>query len=177
VIKKPVYLIGYRATGKTTVGKKVAHELGIPFVDLDEYIKREAGREIAEIVSEKGWKAFRELEKHALTTLAAKQEPVVVSCGGGAVLHKDIWPEIKKGAVVVWLKARQETILARMAQDGLSQTQRPRLTDNSSTMKEEIEQTLQERYPLYEYCADVAIETDSLSPEKVARKIIEEVTS
>lgn len=174
-MKKPIYLIGYRATGKSIIGKEIAEILEVPFIDLDELIKREAGKEIAEIVAEDGWNAFRELEQQALSILAAREEPVVVSCGGGAVVHKEVWPLIKKKALVVWLKARPETILARIAQDSTSQMQRPRLTNNGSTMEEEIEQTMLERYPLYKHYSDMAIETDFMNPTQVAQKIVEEV--
>ena len=174
-MNKSIFLIGYRATGKSIVGKRLASLLSLDFIDLDEWIKDQAGKEILEIVAERGWKGFRKMEREALSRFAASSRPLIVSCGGGAVLHGDVWPAIRQNAVVVWLKARPDTIVSRMTQDEGTSTARPRLKEGDISIEEEVELTLRERLPLYSKFADLQVETDRLDPDQVAQKIIKEV--
>ena len=81
-----IVLIGFRATGKTTVGHLLSEALGLPFVDLDTYLENFWGQSIAQIVEERGWDYFRAQEKAALKEMTTRG-PLVLACGGGAVLH------------------------------------------------------------------------------------------
>jgi len=142
-----VFLIGARATGKSTVGVELAARLSRQFVDLDEWITRRQGRTISEMVAAQGWPFFRGLERQALLEVSARQNQVVAT-GGGAVLHEDIWPQVMERGVVIWLRADAETMRARILGDAVSGAQRPSLTGGDPAG--EALTILRERTPLYE---------------------------
>ncbi len=154
-----IFLIGYRATGKTGAGKSLAKTLGCDFWDLDERIMAKEGASVKEMVSSQGWKYFRQRERAVLKEAVSAPGPMVVACGGGAVMHEDLWPEIKRSSMVVWLRARPETILKRLGSDPDTDALRPALIQ-SKTLKEEVESTLAARGPLYKKWADHEIWTD-----------------
>ena len=124
--KRKIILSGYRATGKSTVGRLLAERLNIGFIDMDEVLVARHG-EISDLVRERGWDYFRAWEKELLEELVASCE-VVISTGGGAVLHQDVWRELKETGLVVWLTADLETICCRLDADSDSGSQRPSLT-------------------------------------------------
>ncbi len=165
---KKIILIGYRATGKSTVGRLLAEKFGLPFLDLDQYLVRKMGRSIREVVAEKGWEYFRAREKEALLEMAGRS-PMVLACGGGAVLHEKEFISLKKGALVVWLSAQPETIAKRLAKDSSTRENRPSLTGKD--VLEEIKEVLISRLPLYRKFADLIIETDQQSPKDVVELI------
>ena len=165
-----IYLIGYRCTGKTSVSKILAKHLGWTVIDSDAEIVKEQGESIADIVSDKGWDAFRSMEKSVIERLSGLKHQVIAT-GGGAVLQKENIANMKKSGRVVWLKALPRTIQMRMAGDLSTDDFRPALTDKG--IFDEIEETLSFRNPLYESAMDFFIETDNLSIDSVCRKIIE----
>ncbi|MBU0680847.1 MAG: shikimate kinase [Proteobacteria bacterium] len=144
--EKNIILIGYRATGKTSVGKLLARQLGWPFVDSDHAVEKKAAQSIATMVAARGWDFFRSKEKEMLLELT-RQPGQVIACGGGAILHQDIWPELKKNAFVVWLKADITTICNRLAGDEATMSQRPSLSGQDIYV--EISEILRQRTPLY----------------------------
>ncbi len=164
-----IVLIGFRATGKTSVGKILAQKLGLPFLDLDEYLAQKEGQSIAEMVSQKGWPYFRTQEKKALLELARLKEGVF-ALGGGAVMHEDEMELLKETACVVWLKAPPQLIAKRLAGDDKTAFQRPSLTGRD--VLDEIETVLSKREPLYHRFADLELETAQRGPEEIAEKII-----
>ncbi len=166
-----ILLIGYRATGKTAVGRELARMLGCPFRDLDQLIEQEAGKSIAKIVEEKGWNGFREMERDLLEKMAESPKKFVLACGGGSVLHKDQMELFSKKAAIVWLKAPLEVMLKRLLSDVNTPRSRPSLTDKDA--KEEIEQVYSERKPLYERFAHIIVDTEDKSPFQIAQEISE----
>lgn len=156
--QKKIILTGYRATGKTTVGRVLAKRLDLGFIDMDEVLAARYG-EISDLVRERGWDYFRAREKELLQELVAIRE-VVISTGGGAVLHQEVWSELKKTGLVVWLSADPETIGRRLAGDAVSDSQRPSLTGGD--IKAEAVKVLAEREPLYR--AGSHLEIDSTRP-------------
>lgn len=165
-----IILIGFRATGKTTVGKLLAKRLGYPFVDLDEYIERKLGKSIREVVEEEGWQAFRAEERKAMREFAERGD-LVLSLGGGAVMHEAEMEALKEEALVVWLSAPVETIIERLSRDPKTATQRPSLTKKS--LEEEVRELLSRREPLYARFADLRISSEGLSPEEIVQKILD----
>ncbi|MFN2366109.1 MAG: shikimate kinase [Desulfurivibrionaceae bacterium] len=143
--QKKIILTGYRATGKSSVGRLLAERLQVGFIDMDEVLTARHG-EISELVRERGWAYFRAREKELLEELVARRE-AVISTGGGAVLHREVWQKLKETGLVVWLNADPETIGARLAADAVSDSQRPSLT--GSDIKAEAAKVLAEREPLY----------------------------
>ncbi len=101
-------------SGKTTVGRRLAANLGFEFIDLDQAIEREAGRTIASIFADEGEAAFRTLERHALRRAAAAAD-VVVAAGGGAVVDPGNRRLMKESGTTVWLNPEFETIVDRLA--------------------------------------------------------------
>ncbi len=161
------FLIGYRATGKSSVGRALAMKMNAPFVDSDDEIERRAGKSITAIFSEDGEPAFRDLEAAVVSDLAANC-PGVVSLGGGAILREESRRAIADG-FVIWLQASPETIARRVALDAASAQRRPPLTTHADD--DEIRLVLAQREPLYAACADVAIETEN----KATAQVVDEV--
>jgi shikimate kinase len=164
-----VYLIGYRCTGKTTVGRLVATKTGHEFIDADEYLQKRAGRSILEIFETDGQDIFRDLESECLQLLAERDD-LIIGTGGGVIL-REVNRNVLKSGLVVLLKADVETICQRMQADDATSRQRPGLTDKGPY--DEVAEVLKERQPLYEAAADVVLDTASLNPDEAAKKINE----
>ncbi|OIN95474.1 MAG: hypothetical protein AUJ48_03080 [Deltaproteobacteria bacterium CG1_02_45_11] len=167
-----LFLIGYRCTGKTTVGKALANILGWPFLDADSELVKEYGRTITEIVAQEGWNSFREKEKSITKKLCALDKHVIAS-GGGVVLNRENVENMKKGGTIVWLKATPEIIKERITQDETTKDSRPSLT--AKGLIAEIEETLAARNPLYEKAMDFCIDTDALSIGDICGIIIKKM--
>ena len=161
-----IVLIGYRGTGKSAVGQLLAARLGLSLASLDAEIVRVAGKPIPQIVAESGWPAFRDLETARVRSLSGR-EGLVVDCGGGVIERPENIELLRDHARVVWLRARVSTIVARIQDD----TQRPALTEGRS-FTEEVAEVLERRTPLYRAAAHLAIDTDELTPEQVAERIV-----
>lgn len=153
-----IFLVGYRAVGKSTIGRLLAQELLMDFIDLDDWICDNARKTVSEIVDSEGWTGFRKRENDALIE-ASFMVDTVVATGGGAVLHEEIWPELKGCGFVVWLNARVETLCDRLtvADNG----HRPSLTGGG--LLKEIETVFAARLPLYKEIADLTVQTDDMS--------------
>ena len=164
-----LYLIGYRCTGKTSVGKCLARRMQRPFVDTDARIVEICGMSIADMVAEKGWAFFRDQESDVLKTLAAYDDQVV-STGGGMILASENRHLMQESGRVVWLTARVANIMARMDSDAASDAQRPALT--GSQLEEEVRQTLAQRLPFYAQTADFALATDFMGVEAICDEIL-----
>lgn len=165
-----IYLIGYRCTGKTSVGKKLAKKFGWPFVDADLALVEKYQTTISEIVSTQGWDSFREKETLVLKTLSNLDNHVIAT-GGGVILKKENVECMKKSGVIIWLKANRENIKKRMLEDQNTQDQRPSLT--SKKLDDEIKETLSSRNPLYEDAMKFSVDTDDLSVDGVCETIIQ----
>jgi shikimate kinase len=159
IMKKSVYLIGGRAVGKSSIGVKLAQRLGYEFLDTDTLITEECGCSVAAIVEREGWPAFREYERQVLLRLAGR-ESCVVATGGGAILHREVWPELKKQGKVVWLTADLTILCERIAGDHHSLAQRPSLTGKD--ICQELKEVLAERNPLYRETADCIIDSGAM---------------
>ncbi len=170
--KEKVILTGYRATGKSSIGKILADMLGYGFIDTDQAIEKRQGETITEMVSRGGWDLFRRKEEDMLLELARSRNKVIAS-GGGSVLHENAWAKLRKNALVVWLTADVKTICHRLAADNDMEDQRPPLTE-MGTMNE-IAMVLSERQPLYKKSSDLTINTEGKNPEEVAEIILAEM--
>ncbi len=167
-----IFLIGYRASGKTSVGRILARALGWGFRDLDRQVEMAAGITIAEMVARYGWERFRQEERGALEEALADEGNMVVACGGGAVLHRDLWPEALARFRVIWLRARVDTVLERMASDPGTGSMRPALEPGRSP-EEEVLRTMGARRPLYRAFSHFAVDTDGKSSGEVAGEILD----
>jgi shikimate kinase len=161
-----IVLIGYRGTGKSTVGKILAEQLARKLVSTDGEIMERAQRSIPDIVEQAGWDHFRDLESEVCRELSEK-DGLVIDTGGGAILRPENVAALKKHGVVFWLTADVPVIAQRIGGD----TQRPSLTGSKSFL-EEIEEVLKDRRPKYEAAADHIIPTDAQSAAQVAAAIV-----
>ena len=162
-------LIGYRATGKTAVGVRLAEILGFPFVDMDQVLVQEAGRPIVDIVAASGWGEFRRLEKELVARLRSTQGQVLAT-GGGVVLDPENIAALKENGIIIWLVADPDTIQARLAQDLPQDANRPSLT-GSDTIRE-VEEVLAARKPLYEAAAQITVDTTHRNVAQVVKEVL-----
>ena len=164
-----IVLIGYRCSGKTTVGKALARMLNMEFIDTDQAVEKHSGRSIEQIILKSGWAQFRALEKEIITHIAAKDN-LVIATGGGVVLDKGNIDQLRKNGFTIWLKVHPSVIKERMAQDELHGIRRPPLKGKNSV--DEISKVLSERERLYEEAADLIVDTSSSDIKKVCQSII-----
>lgn len=164
-----LFLIGYRCTGKTTIGKAVATKLGMNFVDVDQVFSAETGSEIATFVDKRGWEAFRAKERDMINRLSQLNGQVVAT-GGGTVIVPDNVTVMRSSGSVVWLQASADTVRKRMIADLSTRNSRPSLTGQGAL--EEIAQVFMEREPLYKAAAHYCIPTDELSIDEITEAII-----
>jgi shikimate kinase len=164
-----IVLIGYRGTGKSSVGRMLATRLQRQLVSTDEEVVKRAGMSITEIVERHGWEYFRDLESAVCHDLASKDR-LIIDTGGGAILRSQNVEALKKNGRVWWLTANVETISQRISHD----TQRPSLTGTKSFI-EEIRDVMTERLPKYRAAADSTIATEGLSVSEVTDRLIEQI--
>ncbi len=172
--ERKIVLIGYRCTGKTSLGKRLALRLGLPFIDTDALVEEKAGKTIREIIAESGWAFFREREREAIRGLSALRRSVIAT-GGGAVLDEENAALLKKEGVLIWLVADEETILRRMRRDAATGGQRPPLS--SDDLRKEITDTLALRTPIYKRLADLTVATDVAGIDECVANILQAVTN
>lgn len=166
-------LIGYRASGKSSVAAALARRLHRPWVDLDEVLVQEAGCSIAEIVAKEGWKGFRRREKE-LTQRFGQARGQVLATGGGVVLDPENVEVLRKNGIVIWLKAAPAVIRERLGQDAGTAAYRPSLTGGDTLA--EVERVLAERESLYQSAAHLVIDTTDLPVSEVVERILQAVS-
>jgi len=168
----PVVLVGMMATGKTTIGRRVATALGRQLYDSDEMIQRRTGRTVAELWEQGGEPAFRTLETQVLAEALRAEPPGVVAAAGGVVLaavNRDELARVsERGGVVVWLRA-DPAVLAGRVQPG---DHRPLLSsDPAGTLR----RLAAERETLYAEVADRHLDVGRLSATEATTAILDEV--
>ena len=143
---KPIILVGFMGVGKTSLGKKLAKQLGWKFIDTDKWIENKTGLTIPEIFKVKGEEFFREQEKVCLTEIKALENHVI-SAGGGLPCFGENMKNLNSFGTTIYLKIETEEILNRLNQ---SKQNRPLLSDLKNTELETyINNKLQEREPFY----------------------------
>jgi shikimate kinase len=165
-----IVLIGYRCSGKTTVGRLLAERTRKGFRDTDIVVEETTGISVENLVSTEGWNTFRALEKQAVQAVSA-QDNQVIAVGGGAVLDEENVRNLIKGALVVWLDGTPEVLRGRMEREQRLGKIRPSLTDEDPLT--EIRQVLKTRRPVYEKVSALRVDTSALGPAETATVIIE----
>ncbi|MFQ5636408.1 MAG: shikimate kinase [bacterium] len=165
---KNIYLIGFMAAGKTTVGKILAGEMQRPFWDTDDVVEAMCRQSIPEIFQQHGESRFRELETAALRQVAQKQ-PAVVALGGGAVMHPVNRALIRNSGISIYLKWPLPVLLSRLNLNG----SRPLVTDSGLEKKEQHLRALyNNRVALYEM-ADYIVENEKgEAPDRVVERLM-----
>lgn len=149
-----LYLVGFMCSGKTSVGRALAVELGWCFVDLDSEIESEQRISVREIFEQKGERAFRDIETDTLRRRVTRVEagdPCVFALGGGTFVQPNNWEIIENNGVTVWLDCTLDTVLQRLGDD----LTRPLATDRNG-----LAQLYGDRRPLYSR-ADFRLEVDT----------------
>ncbi|HEX4142144.1 MAG TPA: shikimate kinase [Pirellulales bacterium] len=164
-----LFLIGYRGTGKSTVGRRVAEQLGRPFFDSDVEIEHRQGRSIAEIFAGEGELRFRELEAAVLDELS-RGSGSVLALGGGIVMRPGNRAKLKTRGRTAWLVARPATLWQRIVDDQATGHRRPNLTAAGGLA--EVVEVLARRLPVYRECADWVVDTEGKTADDVAGEIV-----
>jgi len=163
-----VVLIGYRCSGKTSVGKILARRLGRNFVDTDALIEGNARCSIEEIVSRHGWDRFRAMERTLIEEVSGKANLVIAS-GGGTVMDRRNVHNLKRNGWMVWLRGSVEDLRGRMNKELRAGKIRPSLTGGDP--RDEVEHLLRFREPVYGAASDIIVETSGLEVREVAKRI------
>ncbi len=172
-----IILIGYRGTGKTSVGRELARRLNRPFHDTDVLVEAREGRSIQDMVDQEGWAFFREREKAALRSLETIHR-CVVATGGGAVLDPENVRVLKAMGWIVLLTAEEGILVRRMRNDPASHGQRPSFSGKDAaefSEQDAIRETteiLTQRMPIYRRLADLVIDTSSATLEEIVEEIL-----
>jgi len=162
-------LIGYRATGKTTLASLLAKRLNYDWIDADVEIERRAGKTITAIFADDGEPAFRDLEQEVIVDLCGR-ERLVLAAGGGAPMREASRDAMRDSGTVVYLTATVETIHARMTGDATTADRRPNLTDQGPL--DEIRSLLSQREPIYRETSHLIVDTENKSPDEIVEEIL-----
>ena len=163
-----ITLIGYRATGKSSVAKRLSELMDIPTIDTDAAIEERSGKTIARIFSEDGEPYFRDLEADVVAELLAA--PEIVATGGGAPMREETRRLMKSRSLVFLFTASVETIARRMTGDADTASRRPSLTESRSPV-DEIATVLAAREPFYREAATFVVDTENKTVQEVCDEI------
>lgn len=167
-----IVFIGYRCSGKTSIGNAIAKRTNRDFYDTDDLIEQITGQSIEGIVKEDGWDRFRELEKRVVRK-ASEMKNAVISTGGGVVLDEDNIKCLKKSGQIIWLEGDADILMKRMEKDMDSVNTRPSLTGSDPIV--ETRKVLETRNTLYRKAAEIVINTDRLSVDEVVEKVLKAI--
>lgn len=162
-----IILLGFMGSGKTQVGRFLATKFNMDFVDLDDWIEKEAKMSINEIFAKFGEPYFRELEKEIVKKVCENINNSVISTGGGVILNEENVENLQRVGILIWLKVNAAKVYERTKNTSC----RPLL--NCPDPVKKIEELLSFRTPYYTKAADYIVETSHLTIEEVATKINE----
>ncbi len=168
-----LYLIGYMATGKSTIGRKIAKRAELPFFDTDHMVEEAEGAECADIITYAGEEYFRAAERRALEK-TAEQGSAIISTGGGLPIWGDNQAWIAEHGVSVYLKRTPEQIISRLSPYG--RQKRPKFRGLSDEeLLHFMRKHLAEREPIYSK-ADIVVDCSEMSDWEIADRLVEFVT-
>jgi shikimate kinase len=166
-----ICLIGYRGSGKTTVGRKLADQLWQTFVDVDERLVQQAGKSIKDIFEQDGEARFRELESSVIKDVSALTEHVI-ALGGGSLLREENRKTLRDaGMRLIYLKCEAEELHRRIHSDPATAANRPSLTQLGGGI-EEIRKLLDEREPIYREMMHAELDVTHLTPDEAALRLV-----
>ena len=167
--KRNIFLVGPMGAGKSTIGRHIADQLHLEFVDSDQEIERRTGADIAWVFDLEGEEGFRLREESVIGDLTEMQG-IVLATGGGSVMSKEVRNKLSARGIVVYLETPIEKQVARTQRD----KRRP-LLQTEEAPRNVLERLAAEREPLYKEVADFVVRTDEQSAKVVANQIIEKL--
>jgi shikimate kinase len=162
---RTIALVGLMGAGKSSIGRRLAHALGLPFRDADEEVERAAARTIPEIFDHLGEAAFRDGERRVIARLL-DEPPHILATGGGAFMSPETRALLAEKAISVWLKADLDVLVRRVGR----RTDRPLLKGGDP--REVLERLAAERYPIYAL-ADITVESVETAHQATVEMIIQ----
>lgn len=162
-----IVLIGFRGAGKTALARILAEKLQMPLYTIDKMIEEKEGKRIRDIVAEKGWKYFRELEAQFIEQVS-EYDNAIIDTGGGAVENPSNIDNLKKNGYIIYVQASLKDIKQRIIND----PDRPKLNPTLD-VEDDLNVTFNNRIPLYEEYSDFRVNTSTTPLEKCAEQIIE----
>ena len=163
--KKHLILIGFMGSGKSTVGKALAKELNLTFVDTDKLIEQKQGMSISNIFKRLGEEVFRQMETELLMELKKETKPLLISTGGGLPLKDGNACLLKNMGLVVFLDVNKYTVIKRLKKD----TTRPLLQGDN--VEEKVEALLKKREPKYREAADIMLDVNGCTIDEIVQQI------
>ena len=167
--KRNIFLVGPMGAGKSTIGRHIADQLHLEFVDSDQEIERRTGADIAWVFDLEGEEGFRLREESVIGDLTEMQG-IVLATGGGSVMSKEVRNKLSARGIVVYLETPIEKQVARTQRD----KRRP-LLQTEEAPRNVLERLAEEREPPYKEVADFVVRTDEQSAKVVANQIIEKL--
>ncbi|HEX6975445.1 MAG TPA: shikimate kinase [Vicinamibacterales bacterium] len=164
-----IALLGLRGAGKTTIGKRLARRLHVPFVELDRRIEQAADLSLSELFSLHGEDYYRRLERETLNTVLAERQGMVIATGGGIVTSPETYALLRRSTITVWLRATPEDHWNRVVRQG---DRRP-MADHPQAMAD-LRALLAARDPLYAQAAHT-VDTSGLMVDAVIDAVVSEV--
>jgi len=161
---RSIVLIGLMGCGKSSIGRRLATRLELPFVDADGEIEQAAGKSVADIFSEDGEEVFRDGERRVIARLLGNSAQVLAT-GGGAFMNAEIRDNIHDRGISIWLRADLDLLMERVAR----RTHRPLLQteDPRAVMQNLIDQ----RYPVYQH-ADITVDSQHAAHDVIVRDVV-----
>lgn len=165
--KDTIVMVGLMGAGKTSIGRRLAARLGMPFVDADEEIEAAAGASITDIFERLGEASFRDGERRVIARLL-EGPPIVLATGGGAFMDPQTRERIAARALSVWLRADIDTLVRRTSR----RNDRPLLKNGNP--REILSQLMKQRYPVYEL-ADIVVDSVDGPTEETLQNVIDAI--
>lgn len=165
-----VILIGFRGSGKSTIGKSLSERLGLEFIDCDAWIEKETGVTIREIFDKHGETHFRTIESQALAELAKLDGKVIATGGGAPLKYQNMQVFKRQDSRIFFLEVGPETAFARIQADAATGARRPPLTDKDPFT--EVKEQIEFRRPYYLKGADVTVTTEGRGVEEIVKEIL-----
>lgn len=169
-MKRPhIVLIGLMGTGKTTIGKRLARDLGREFVDTDALVEKRAGKSVRDVFVEDGESAFRDIEAEVVADVVGRDEPSVIAAAGGAVLRATNREHIKGCETVVWLDA-PTSLLVKRTSNRAGRGHRPLIDVDPASRLDALRL---EREQVYRDTSTDRVDVEGLGIDEVVRRIVD----